>query len=146
MKKRVAAAALVLALVGVASCSSSPDQGTEGGACFPNGTCNAGLTCLSNLCVKETPAEGGIDSGGADAAADVSTSDVSTSACTDPTSGTAARFAANAVTLPMQASDDAFDLDGVPPQDGTTVPGVRRELKAEASAAVVSHPNAGEPR
>jgi hypothetical protein len=26
--------------------------GTEGHACFANGTCNAGLTCASNVCVK----------------------------------------------------------------------------------------------
>ncbi len=28
-----------------------PAQGTEGGPCFPNGTCNPGLTCASNICV-----------------------------------------------------------------------------------------------
>ena len=28
--------------------------------------------------------------------------------------------------------NDAFDLDGVPPQDGTTVPGVARTMKAES--------------
>jgi hypothetical protein len=33
-----------------------PD-GTEGGACYGNGTCNAGLTCLSKLCVM--PPKGG---------------------------------------------------------------------------------------
>jgi hypothetical protein len=26
--------------------------GTETGACYPNGTCNTGLVCLSNVCVK----------------------------------------------------------------------------------------------
>ena len=29
-----------------------PATGSEGGACFPNDTCNAGLSCLSKLCVK----------------------------------------------------------------------------------------------
>jgi type IV secretion system protein VirB9 len=32
--------------------------------------------------------------------------------------------------------NDAFDLDGVPPGGGTTVPGVQRALKAEANAQV----------
>jgi len=31
--------------------------------------------------------------------------------------------------------NDAFDLDGVPPERGTTVPGVRRSLKADSSPA-----------
>jgi type IV secretion system protein VirB9 len=31
--------------------------------------------------------------------------------------------------------NDAFDLDGVPPERGTTVPGVRRTLKAESTSA-----------
>src|SRR5690606_22593204 len=30
-----------------------PDPGTEGAACFPNGTCNEGLVCLSDLCVSD---------------------------------------------------------------------------------------------
>jgi type IV secretion system protein VirB9 len=30
--------------------------------------------------------------------------------------------------------NDAFDLDGVPPQDGTTVPGVARVVKAATPA------------
>lgn len=29
-------------------------QGDEDGACFPNGTCNAGLTCLANKCAIPT--------------------------------------------------------------------------------------------
>ena len=28
-----------------------PTQGTEGGSCYPNGTCNEGLVCASDLCV-----------------------------------------------------------------------------------------------
>lgn len=31
--------------------------------------------------------------------------------------------------------NDAFDLDGVPPERGTTVPGVRRTLKADSTSA-----------
>jgi hypothetical protein len=29
-----------------------PGQGEEGGACYPNGTCDQGLLCLSQLCVR----------------------------------------------------------------------------------------------
>lgn len=35
---------------------TGPAAGTEGGACYPDNTCNAGLSCLSKLCVK-APAE-----------------------------------------------------------------------------------------
>ncbi|MEO7007954.1 MAG: TrbG/VirB9 family P-type conjugative transfer protein, partial [Caldimonas sp.] len=42
--------------------------------------------------------------------------------------------------------NEAFDPEGVPPQDGTTVPGVRRELKADAAAPLIAQPNAGESR
>ena len=31
--------------------------------------------------------------------------------------------------------NDAFDLDGVPPEDGTTVPGVARTMRAELPQA-----------
>jgi hypothetical protein len=34
-------------------------DGTEGGACYGNGTCNAGLSCLSHLCVMAPKSSGG---------------------------------------------------------------------------------------
>jgi type IV secretion system protein VirB9 len=40
--------------------------------------------------------------------------------------------------------NDAFDLDGVPPSEGTTVPGVRRSLKADSApqrASAASEPS-----
>jgi hypothetical protein len=44
-----------------ASDDAGPDAmiaaGSEGGACYPNDTCNAGLTCASHLCVR-------VDAGG----------------------------------------------------------------------------------
>ncbi len=47
---------LSLAAVFGAGCGDDEKlQGTEGGACFPNGTCNLGLECRSNLCVDLTP-------------------------------------------------------------------------------------------
>ncbi len=43
----------VLAL-GASACSDDNNQGVgvEGGGCYANGTCNAGLECRSNLCVQ----------------------------------------------------------------------------------------------
>ena len=35
--------------------SLSPATGTEGGHCYGNETCNAGLACFSNLCVNPNP-------------------------------------------------------------------------------------------
>src|SRR5579862_9110835 len=67
---RVLARACVwLALLGVASMpacgSSSKATGAEGGACFSNGTCNAGLSCLSHLCVNPSPSDAAAGEGGA---------------------------------------------------------------------------------
>ncbi len=44
--------------VSLSGCSSSSPVGAEGQGCFPNDTCNAGLTCASKLCVK-LPGGGG---------------------------------------------------------------------------------------
>jgi hypothetical protein len=65
--------ALVFATLAL-GCSGAPAPraGTEGGACFPNDTCNAGLTCLSTFCVRVVlpGADGGLDGGaGMDGAA-----------------------------------------------------------------------------
>ena len=62
-----------LALALGAGCSSGPAQGEERGACYPNGTCNTGLSCLSNVCVV-AGADAGMDAGndaGMDASADM---------------------------------------------------------------------------
>jgi hypothetical protein len=57
-----------LALLGIASMSacgsSSKATGAEGGACFSNGTCNAGLSCLSRLCVNASPSDAAASEGG----------------------------------------------------------------------------------
>ncbi len=46
--------------------------GTEGHPCYPNNTCNAGLECLSNLCVSPNTDSGGdgSDTGSTDAGVD----------------------------------------------------------------------------
>jgi hypothetical protein len=52
----VALAAVVgLVAVGCGGGSGSPATGTERGPCYGNGTCNTGLVCLSNTCVKPPP-------------------------------------------------------------------------------------------
>ncbi len=56
---------LLLSALSAACGSSSPSQGGVGQACFPNGTCNAGLACLSNLCVNATGAGGAAGTSGA---------------------------------------------------------------------------------
>jgi len=53
-----------VAHMGCASVSSSGSEGAEGGPCYPNGTCDSGLTCLSNTCVTNTGAGGTAGSGG----------------------------------------------------------------------------------
>jgi len=108
MKMRaVGAVSLVLTMSGVASlvgCSSDSPSNPDGGADAntESGNPDSGNPDSGN------PEGGGPDSGIADAG----DADGSSVACTDPTSGTTTRFAANAVTLPVQKSDFAFDLDG----------------------------------
>lgn len=71
---------LVLASSAIAACGGSesggPAQGSEGQACYPNGTCDGTLSCFSNLCVNAsadaaTDGGGAIDAGGSDASTDV---------------------------------------------------------------------------
>src|SRR6476646_7777543 len=52
--------AVVAALAGCSSSGGS--QGGEGQPCYPNRSCNDGLVCLSNLCVR--PPAGGAGAGG----------------------------------------------------------------------------------
>lgn len=62
--------ALAVASACVGDSTTTPDGGTDastvgslGQPCFSNGTCNTGLTCISNVCVQ-------LDGGGTDAPAD----------------------------------------------------------------------------
>lgn len=48
---------------GGGSSSGGAAQGGVGQSCYPNGTCNAGLSCFSNLCV-DANADGGSDGSG----------------------------------------------------------------------------------
>jgi hypothetical protein len=74
------------ALIAIAAaCSSgysSAASGTEGGPCYANGTCNAGLTCASNLCVvidAGTSSADGSATPDATGVSDVSSNDVDAS-------------------------------------------------------------------
>ncbi len=59
------AATFAIAAVACGGTSSSEQPvGGERGACYPNGTCNAGLTCLSNSCVVVPGDDGGSADGG----------------------------------------------------------------------------------
>jgi pimeloyl-ACP methyl ester carboxylesterase len=48
---------------GCSGSSSPSDTGSERGACYPNNTCNQGLTCLSGVCVSMPGADAGGDPG-----------------------------------------------------------------------------------
>lgn len=50
-----------LVAAGCGSDSGATTQGAEGQSCYPNGTCNAGLVCASQLCVVLPGNDGGQD-------------------------------------------------------------------------------------
>lgn len=58
----VVAASLSIGWGSLGCGSASVGQGGEGQTCYANATCNAGLTCLSKICVNP---DGGVGSGGA---------------------------------------------------------------------------------
>ncbi|MCR5867589.1 TrbG/VirB9 family P-type conjugative transfer protein [Aquincola sp. J276] len=57
----------------------------------------------------------------------------------------ARRLTLRAGTAVVGLWNEAFDLDGVSPEDGTTVPGVQRRLKANAEPAPTAHGKAHRP-
>jgi hypothetical protein len=50
--------ATIAALMSIAGCGGQAPQGGVRQSCYPNGTCNLGLTCLSMVCVDDTGAGG----------------------------------------------------------------------------------------
>src|SRR5688572_11877639 len=44
---------LWLGLLALCSVACGPQQGEERGSCYPNGTCNDDLVCLSGVCVLD---------------------------------------------------------------------------------------------
>ncbi len=63
---------------------NTPNDGEEGGPCYGNNTCNAGLTCLSGICVNAN----GVDGSG-DGSTDGSTDGPSDGTSSGSTDGTA---------------------------------------------------------
>jgi hypothetical protein len=64
--KKLVLALLTLAAPLLVGCGSATvQQGSQGARCYPDGTCTAGLVCLSDLCVQ--PAGQGGTSGSSDA-------------------------------------------------------------------------------
>ena len=64
------------------------NEGFAGGPCYPNGTCNAGLDCVMDVCVapvgSDAAPDTGLDAGGvSDAGSDASAGDASADASTD---------------------------------------------------------------
>ncbi len=46
---------VILAGLMLIGCNAEQEYGAEGGRCYPNGTCNEGLSCHSDLCVFDEP-------------------------------------------------------------------------------------------
>lgn len=109
---------VALALLAMAGCGGA-ERGTERGVCFPNGTCNAGLTCLSNVCVAaggdSSAVETGADAAGADAGAEASTNvDASAEAALTDAPALDTPAAAPDVTTRTEAGADAASDAGGP--------------------------------
>ncbi len=65
MSKHVAVAGpfILLALLACGCGGGTPAAGFERGPCGPGSSCNSGLTCLSDFCVRPASSDGGVDSG-----------------------------------------------------------------------------------
>ena len=63
MKKALILGASLLMLGHIACGDDLLEQGMEGGSCYPNGTCNAGYTCASGICVATPDGWGPRDTG-----------------------------------------------------------------------------------
>ena len=105
MKRAVGTAAASLgstAIVGLmvlgAGCGSTPSQGGEGQACYPNKTCNTGLSCFSNLCVNAGAGGSGGAAGATGAAGTRSTGGVAGATATTSTGGAAGTHATGGAT------------------------------------------------
>jgi Cys-rich repeat protein len=73
MRRWIFVACAVLTITGCTD-QSELQQGTERGACYPNNSCNAGLTCLSHFCVR-VPDAGSDMAAGSDSRRDLNRAD-----------------------------------------------------------------------
>ncbi|MEO8799000.1 MAG: kelch repeat-containing protein [Polyangiaceae bacterium] len=76
-----AVSAIVTACGSSSSGTSSTAAGDEGGACYGNGSCNTGLTCASNLCVRLD--SGSIPGDASDACGNVTCESPPATTCSD---------------------------------------------------------------
>lgn len=103
-------AAFLFAILLASGCSSEAGQGAERQRCYPNGTCNQGLSCLSDVCVNP----------GRDGAADDRADRSDASDAVAPTDG-----------APSDAMLDQ-DVDATPPPPPpSALPGLALWLRAD---------------
>ncbi len=55
---RVSVLSIVAIVACASACPATTDAGSEAAPCYPNGTCNEGLTCASDVCVRIEKANG----------------------------------------------------------------------------------------
>lgn len=79
----LAAAAFVASGAACVGDSPNTSPGTKGGACYPNGSCDVGLTCQAGICVP-TRDGGGFD-GGPDGSPEAAAADASSPLTVKPT-------------------------------------------------------------
>lgn len=89
---------LLLLAAGCGGGGGRPAVGEERGACYPNETCNDGLTCLSSFCVR-VDVDGATDAGG-DAAGDAPAGDAPGDAGADRADAAAPEVASTAAPHP----------------------------------------------
>jgi hypothetical protein len=105
------ATAIPVGCGGDAGLTPSPSQGSEGGSCYPNGTCNTGLACASNACVIATDSSTSTDGD----LAETGNPDASDTGVDAPTSDGPRDGAVEA------NADAALDGQADAPSDGPTV-------------------------
>ena len=122
-KKVVATATSLTAVVAfVIACGGSATTGTSSGglrqACYDNGTCNAGLTCASNVCVQLGNDGGGTSSSGigSDAGSSSGGNDAGASG-----SGGSGGSGSGSGVIDSGAIADAADAGTVAIPDGSTL-------------------------
>lgn len=92
--------------------STKDPEGAEGDLCYPNGTCDAGLTCLSKLCVVAS-AGGSSGTGGTGATAGTGASMGGTTAapqCVDVGDDCSAGTCCNGATCIIPAGDKSLSV------------------------------------
>jgi sugar lactone lactonase YvrE len=107
--RRLALASLTA--LGVACGSSAPSAGVEGGPCYPNSTCNDGLSCLSSLCVA-------VDAGGSAGAAGATAAAGSSGGGGAGAAGVGGAGTAGAAGAAGNSADGAAGAIGGPGADG----------------------------